>query len=123
MSDPITIGPSPAPVNLAIYRGAALDFSFQLCDADGVAIDCTGCTLHAAIQATEDGDDEIDLDPDFTTASTGTGAIELTGNQTGNLTVGRYLWDMKLEDSQGKILGPIMRGGVTVLGRRTNANG
>jgi hypothetical protein len=117
----ITIGASPAQVNIVLHRGAAFDFAFQLLDANGDPVNCTGCALHASLVSAEDGAEIADLAPTFTTAASGIGAIARTDTQVDAITAGRSLWNLLLEDASNKIVGPIMEGNATVKGKRTDA--
>ena len=114
----ITIGASPAQVNLTLHRGAAFDFTFQLLDANDAPVNCTGCTLLGKIVSVEDGAEIADLSPTFTTAASGIGAIARTASNVDAITAGRYLWNLRLVDATTKVIGPLMEGNVTVKGKR-----
>lgn len=122
MSDQsVTVGPKPATVHLNIYRGTRFYFPFQLLD-DGSPVDFSGYTLLAKIVTEDDGTEVADLDPDWTDDNTGLGEIDLGNSTTGNLTAGRYVWNLRAKDSSDVIIGPFCEGSVKVNGKRSTSD-
>ena len=105
----------PALYNIDIKRGLTFGpVVFQFTDADGEAIDLTGYTPHALGRKDVGSAVILDLLPTITDAAAGEVTIGFTDEETAAFPVGKYGWDIALETSDGKWLGPYVSGELTI---------
>jgi hypothetical protein len=98
--------------NLFIDQGATYKTVLTLTDEDGEILDLTSSNATSQIRKSYSSS----LTVQFTTAinvSAGEIALSLTANQTGNITAGRYVYDVELTDAANSIT-RIVEGIVTI---------
>jgi hypothetical protein len=98
--------------NLFIDQGATYETVLTLTDEDGEILDLTSSNATSQIRKSYSSS----LTVQFTTAinvSAGEITMSLTANQTGNITAGRYVYDVELTDAANSIT-RIVEGIVTI---------
>lgn len=98
--------------NLLIDQGATYATKLNITDTNGSAVDLTGYTAAAQIRKHYTSSNSVSFN---TSIQTGTGAVilQLSANATANIAAGRYVYDVELTDSSGKI-SRIVEGIVTI---------
>lgn len=96
----------------ALTIKVADDYSktLTITDADGAAVDITGCTLTFHLRAPGATTDAIDPAPTLalTTPGSGIATLALTDTQTATLTGGRtYRYEVSMTDGTGLISTPV----------------
>lgn len=111
----------PATYDLTIHAGTSEGWVFTIYDDSvdpAVVVDLTGMTVAAQVR-TRTGELVLDLAPSITDAAGGEITISLSRTDTLNLTEGRYLWDLIINNGSDWE-GPYLTGAVSVLPVRTS---
>jgi hypothetical protein len=87
---------------------------FTAKDAAGTPVSLTGWTVTAQAREWPTRTLAFDLAPTVTDAAAGEISISFTDEETAELTVGRYFYDMILENADGERYGPFVDGVVVV---------
>ena len=99
--------------NLVIDQGTTYEVTLNLTDDNGDALDLAGYTARSQIRkwyTSEFGDDFVtSID-----ASLGTVTLQMDAISTGELSAGRYVYDVELTDSKTGSISRIVEGIVTV---------
>jgi hypothetical protein len=97
--------------NLFIDQGTTYSTKLKLADTDGNGIDLTTYTANGQIRKHYSSSNSVT----FTTSLNALGdvVLSLTANATANMTAGRYVYDIELTDSAGRI-SRIIEGIVTI---------
>lgn len=109
---------TPATLNLTIYRGITFGPIVITCkDSDGVVVDLTGYSVFA--DARKDPLNvntpiAFSLDPEITDADAGEITMTFTDEQAETKPLGKFGWDLVLQNPAGERLGPFIVGKVTV---------
>lgn len=88
--------------NIFIDQGSTYNTQLSLTDADGDAINLADYTGAAQLRKHYTSNSAIDFEVSLS-ASLGTVTLSLTANATSQLSAGRYVYDVELTDSQGRI--------------------
>lgn len=98
--------------NLFIDQGATYATKLNIADTAGTTVDLTGYTATAQIRKHYTSSNSVSF---ITTISPTLGAVvlELSANTTSSLAAGRYVYDVELKDSIGRI-SRIVEGIVTI---------
>ncbi len=101
--------------NLTIDQGTTFTNDFALLDSSGDALDVTGYSANAALKPYYTyGTATL-----FSTAlSNGQVTVSLTANQTGSITAGRYVYDVKVTSNTGVVI-RVVEGQVTIAPKVT----
>jgi len=83
-------------VNIVIDQGAHYSQTFNLLDADGVAIDTTDCIANGAMRKHYSSSNSTIFTTDL---DAGVLTLSLTAGQTANIVAGRYVYDVKFTDA------------------------
>lgn len=106
---------TPENLDLAIQRGISFGPVTVTClDDEGEVLDITGYTAYAEARERPGGCIAINLAPTIPMGTDGKVSIVLTDDQTDDLAVGNYGWDLILENPAGERLGPYAYGAVAV---------
>jgi hypothetical protein len=98
--------------NLFIDQGATYATQLFLTDTDGSAVNLTGYTAAAQMRKHYTSSNAVSFSTTITPESGGV-ILTLTANATANLNAGRYVYDVELTDSLGRI-SRIVEGVVTI---------
>lgn len=98
--------------NLFIDQGATYATKLNITDTNGAPVDLTGYTAAAQIRKHYTSSNSVSFTA-TTTAATGAVTLSLSANATANLYAGRYVYDVELVDSQGRV-SRIVEGIVTI---------
>lgn len=98
-------------INIVIDQGTTFNTTYVIHDADDNPIDFTGFTANSQIRKSYSSSNSHA----FTVSMTSNGQVTLSmnANNTGNITAGRYVYDVEVEDLTG-IRSRIVEGIVTV---------
>ena len=97
--------------NLLIDQGATFSTRLSITDASGQNINLTGYSAAAQLRKHYSSSNSVSFDTSLTT--TGYVTLALSANTTSGLAAGRYVYDVELTDSIGRI-SRIVEGIVTV---------
>lgn len=87
----------------SVVKGETLALSFALTDEDGVAINLTGATAAMALRTSLTASSvALSCTPYLSIPTPANGVIVLSA-PTDSLTVGRYVYDLKVTDSQSVV--------------------
>lgn len=98
--------------NLFIDQGATYATQLALTDTDGTAVNLTGYTAAAQMRKHYTSSNAVSFNTTIS-AESGSVTLALSANATANLTAGRYVYDVELTDSLGRI-SRIVEGIVTI---------
>jgi hypothetical protein len=98
--------------NLFIDQGTTYATKLVLNDADGVPVNLTGFSAAGQIRKHYSSSNAVSFSITLS-PSTGTVVLDLSANTTANLVAGRYVYDVELTDTSGRI-SRIIEGIVTV---------
>lgn len=98
--------------NLFVDQGATFATKLVLNDANGVPVDLTGYSAAGQIRKHYTSSNSTSFSVSLS-ADTGSVVLSLTANSTANLVAGRYVYDVELTDTTGRI-SRIIEGIVTV---------
>ena len=95
--------------NIVMDQGATFEFSFNLTDENGDAMDLSGYTANGQMRQNYTSSNSVS----FTTNVNGS-AIELTltAEQTANIVSGRYRYDVEINDGSNNVT-RVIEGDVT----------
>jgi hypothetical protein len=106
---------TPVSRNLDIVQGLTFGpILFTAKDSSNVVVDITGWSAFAEARAKPCGALAFDIEPEVTDAAAGEIEIEFTDAETAALPIGRYGWDLVLENPAGERFGPFAAGTVSV---------
>ena len=88
--------------NITIDKYADFKRTFQIKE-DDVILDITGYTFDAALKENYQATTDVDFTCSITDAGAGLFTMTLTDTQTGNLTPGTWVYDLRMTDTTGKI--------------------
>lgn len=97
--------------NLFIDQGATYATKLLLNDADGIPVNLTGYTASAQIRKHYASSNAVNFD--VTLNTTGNVILELSANTTANMVAGRYVYDVELVDTGGRV-SRVIEGIVTI---------
>jgi hypothetical protein len=98
--------------NLFIDQGATYATKLNITDANGDPVDLTGYTAAAQIRKHYTSSNSVSFSAS-TSGATGVVILSLSANATANLYSGRYVYDVELVDSQGRV-SRIVEGIITI---------
>jgi len=88
--------------NITIDKYADFKRTFRI-QEDNETLDITGYTFDAALKENFQATTDVDFTCTITDAGAGLFTMELTDTQTGNLTPGTSVYDLRMTDTTGKI--------------------
>ena len=88
--------------NITIDKFATFKRTYQIKEDDDI-LDITGYTFDAALKENYQATSDVDFTCTITDAAAGLFTMELTDTQTGNLTPGTSVYDLRMTDTSGKI--------------------
>jgi hypothetical protein len=89
--------------NLFIDQGTDFEIVVDVSDATGETLNLTGYTSAGQIRKTYGSSTKVDFTTGHGTPADGKVTMSLTDTQTAALTAGRYVYDMNITSSGGKI--------------------
>lgn len=98
--------------NLFIDQGATYATKLNITDTSGSPVDLTGYTAAAQIRKHYTSSNSVSFSTSLS-AALGAVTLQLSANTTANMAAGRYVYDVELTDSYGRI-SRIVEGIVTV---------
>jgi len=98
--------------NLYIDQGATYATKLNITDNNGNPVDLTGYSAFAQIRKHYTSSNSVNFSTQLT-PSTGAVVLSLTANATSSLVAGRYVYDVELVDTAGRI-SRIIEGIVTI---------
>lgn len=101
-------------VELTIDQGATYNNTINVTDANGVGIDLTGYTARSEMRKSYYSTTSYPFTLTFINAALGSISMVMSAANTANLSPGRYVYDVELEDALGNI-SRIFEGIVSVL--------
>ena len=99
--------------NLFIDQGATYSTKLVLNDANGSPVDLTGYSASGQIRKHYSSSNSVSFSITVPTPASGSVILSLNANTTANLVSGRYVYDVELTDTAGRI-SRIIEGIVTV---------
>lgn len=99
--------------NLVIDQGADYQTSLNITDDDGYPVDLTGYTGVAKIRKHYTSTNAVSFTVTIT-ANTGNVALSLTALQTANIVAGRYVYDVKVTDTDANTVTRLVEGIATI---------
>ena len=88
--------------NITIDKYADFKRTFRI-QEDNETLDITGYTFDAALKENFQATTDVDFTCTITDAGAGLFTMELTDTQTGSLTPGTSVYDLRMTDTTGKI--------------------
>lgn len=115
---------TPATYNIEIRKGITLSpLVLIMKDDNGTTVDLTGWSAYAQVRKTKTANEVVfNLSPEITDPSAGEITITLTDEFTDSLSLGKFGWDLVLENPDGERLGPFLEGTVTVVATYTHTS-
>ncbi len=106
---------TPVSSDLDIIQGLTFGpVVFTAKDSSAAVVDITGWSAFAEARQRPSGCLAFDIEPEITDAAAGEITIEFTDAETALLPIGRYGWDLVLENPSGERFGPFAAGCATV---------
>jgi hypothetical protein len=98
----VTVGQSPASIQLVIYRGDDFAFALDVQDTDGNPVDLTGATVTAEVRAQPGA---IDVLTTFDTTIDGSAiTLRLSHTDTAALSTAGGVWDVQVTRADGVVV-------------------
>ena len=98
-------------VNIVIDQGTTFNTTFTIEDDTGTPIDFTTYSANSQMRKSYTSSTAYTFDTSL--ASNGVITLSMSANTTGNITAGRYLYDLEVQDGSG-IRSRLVEGIVTV---------
>ena len=99
--------------NLFIDQGATYATKLVLNDANGAPVDLTGYSASSQIRKHYTSSNSVSFTVTMPTPEAGGVVLSMSANTTANLVAGRYVYDVELTDTAGRI-SRIIEGIITV---------
>lgn len=101
-------------VELTIEQGATFNTVINVGDGSGTSQNLSGYTARSQMRKSYYSSTKYDFRVDVTTPNVGEITMSMTASNTSNLSPGRYVYDVEIDDGNGEVT-RIFEGIVTVL--------
>ncbi len=101
-------------VELTIDQGATYNNTINVTDANGAGIDLTGYSVRSEMRKSYYSSTSYSFTLAFINAANGSVSMSMSAANTANLTAGRYVYDVEVEDPLGNV-SRIFEGIINVL--------
>lgn len=88
--------------NISIDQGATYKATLTVYDDNDLILDLTNYTTYAQIRKTYSSTTFVNMNPTITDAALGAITMEITDETTATMKAGRYVYDLIIEDIDGK---------------------
>lgn len=106
---------TPGNLNLEIYQGITFGPLILTCkDEAGDPVDLEDFEVFADVRQTPPCEISFSFGPEITDAAEGEITILISDEDTNDLPLGAFFWDLVLQNPSGARMGPYLAGSVTV---------
>ena len=102
-------------VELTLEQGATFSSTITVRDNQGVAQNLSGYTARSQMRRSYYSSSKKDFTVNITSAASGLITMQMSASNTANITPGRYVYDVEIEDTVSGDVTRIFEGIVTVL--------
>lgn len=109
---------APGKVHIVVYAGLSFGpLTIRCLDGNGAPVSLTGYTPYAQVRDPDTGTLKLDLSPVISDAADGEITMNPSDEDTTGAGLGKWKWDLILENPSGDLIGPIVEGNASILAK------